>query len=452
MLGGFLAQIDSATGLDATLERSLDLVGVFFFAVSGGLVAVRKGFELVGVVALSLVTALGGGVIRDVVLGATPPTAFGDVLYLVVPLVAAAIVFVAHGPIDRAVRPAGSVVRRRRARPVRCHGRREGLRVRGQRRRGSAHRCDQCGRRRHHRATPSPNNPTAALPSRQPAVRHSGSGQGDGDHQSLGAMGSSSAASGSASLRRCSLIRVASLRFGWRAPSRSPRAASIRRPGDSFRMNVGDEWSRGLCPGLGGFGSSGGSVEIAVALEVCGDHSCLRCPECVRRVERAGLPALVAHDVEPSGWGRRSRCERDNAGVGSTCPLREVHNEEEVQDDGLRRNSGSHRPFDDVVAATKAALADHGFGVLTEIDMQQTLKAKIDKEMDHYVDSRHATRSLASAALDVEPHVGVLLPCNVVFARSTTRSRRRARPGADGLDDEPRRIGTDRRRCPPADR
>ncbi|MEP1122845.1 MAG: trimeric intracellular cation channel family protein [Ilumatobacter sp.] len=100
MILGLLAQVDSATGLDATLERSVDLVGVFFFAVSGGLLAVRKGFELVGVVALSLVTALGGGIIRDLVLGATPPTAFDDVLYLVVPLVAAVIVFVAHASIE----------------------------------------------------------------------------------------------------------------------------------------------------------------------------------------------------------------------------------------------------------------------------------------------------------------------------------------------------------------
>ncbi len=100
MLADVVAQVDSATGLDATLERSVDLVGVFFFAVSGGLLAVRKGFELVGVVALSLVTALGGGIIRDVVLGATPPTAFDDVLYLVVPLAAAAIVFVANSPIE----------------------------------------------------------------------------------------------------------------------------------------------------------------------------------------------------------------------------------------------------------------------------------------------------------------------------------------------------------------
>jgi uncharacterized membrane protein YeiH len=95
-----LAQVDSATGLDATLERTVDLVGVFFFAVSGGLLAVRKGFELVGVIALSLVTALGGGVIRDLVLGATPPTAFNDVLYLVVPLTAAAVVFLGHSTIE----------------------------------------------------------------------------------------------------------------------------------------------------------------------------------------------------------------------------------------------------------------------------------------------------------------------------------------------------------------
>ena len=71
-------------------------------------------------------------------------------------------------------------------------------------------------------------------------------------------------------------------------------------------------------------------------------------------------------------------------------------------------------PFDDVVVATKAALADHGFGVLTEIDMQHTLKTKVDKDMDRYVILGACNPNLASAALDVEPHVGVLLPCNVV--------------------------------------
>jgi uncharacterized membrane protein YeiH len=93
----------STTGLEPALERSLDLIGVFAFALSGGLLAVRKGFELVGVTSLALVTALGGGVIRDIVLGATPPTAFSDVLYLVVPLAAAAVVFIGHWVINRRI-------------------------------------------------------------------------------------------------------------------------------------------------------------------------------------------------------------------------------------------------------------------------------------------------------------------------------------------------------------
>ena len=70
--------------------------------------------------------------------------------------------------------------------------------------------------------------------------------------------------------------------------------------------------------------------------------------------------------------------------------------------------------FAEALAATKAALVAHGFGVLTEIDMQQTLKAKIDKDMEPYVILGACNPSLASAALDVEPNVGVLLPCNVV--------------------------------------
>ena len=71
-------------------------------------------------------------------------------------------------------------------------------------------------------------------------------------------------------------------------------------------------------------------------------------------------------------------------------------------------------PFAQALAATKTALADHGFGVLTEIDMQQTLKTKVDKDMDAYVILGACNPRLASAALDVEPNVGALLPCNVV--------------------------------------
>lgn len=85
----------------ATLERVLELLGLFVFAISGGMLAVRKGFEVVGVTALACTTALGGGVIRDLVLGDTPPRAFRDVAYLLVPLGAAVVVFLGHSLISR---------------------------------------------------------------------------------------------------------------------------------------------------------------------------------------------------------------------------------------------------------------------------------------------------------------------------------------------------------------
>jgi uncharacterized protein (DUF302 family) len=71
-------------------------------------------------------------------------------------------------------------------------------------------------------------------------------------------------------------------------------------------------------------------------------------------------------------------------------------------------------PFDEVLESTRAALADHGFGVLTEIDMQQTLKSKIGRDIERYVIIGACNPVLASSALEVERQVGVLLPCNVV--------------------------------------
>ena len=101
-----IAQIETVTGLEASVERTLDLVGVFVFAVSGALLAVRKGYDVVGVVALGLVTALGGGVMHDTILGSTPAMAFSEPWYLVVPLAGAATVFVANTWIvDRLERP-----------------------------------------------------------------------------------------------------------------------------------------------------------------------------------------------------------------------------------------------------------------------------------------------------------------------------------------------------------
>jgi uncharacterized protein (DUF302 family) len=75
-------------------------------------------------------------------------------------------------------------------------------------------------------------------------------------------------------------------------------------------------------------------------------------------------------------------------------------------------------PFDEALARTKAAFAEEGFGTLTEIDVQATLADKIGKQMDAYVIVGACNPDLAGQALDAEPQIGVLLPCNVVVRQS----------------------------------
>ena len=93
------------TGLGPALERGLDLAGVFVFALSGATLARRKGFDLVGLVVLAMVTALGGGVLRDLLLGEAPPAALRDQWYLWSALGASGVVFLAGGLVDRLDRP-----------------------------------------------------------------------------------------------------------------------------------------------------------------------------------------------------------------------------------------------------------------------------------------------------------------------------------------------------------
>ncbi|MFJ4839052.1 trimeric intracellular cation channel family protein [Streptomyces sp. NPDC088746] len=84
-----------------SVQHSLDIVGIFVFAISGALLAVRKNFDVFGIAVLAEVTALGGGIFRDVMIGALPPAAFTDLGYFVTPLVAAALVFFLHPHVER---------------------------------------------------------------------------------------------------------------------------------------------------------------------------------------------------------------------------------------------------------------------------------------------------------------------------------------------------------------
>lgn len=86
---------------NAQLQLVLDLFGVFVFALSGGLVAVRKRLDLFGVLVLACAAALGGGVIRDVLIGALPPVGISDWRLLSGACVAGAITFVFHPGVER---------------------------------------------------------------------------------------------------------------------------------------------------------------------------------------------------------------------------------------------------------------------------------------------------------------------------------------------------------------
>ncbi len=71
-------------------------------------------------------------------------------------------------------------------------------------------------------------------------------------------------------------------------------------------------------------------------------------------------------------------------------------------------------PFEDTVAKTREALAEQGFGVLTEIDMKATLKAKRGVDIEPYVILGACNPAFAEAGLAVDRSIGVFLPCNVV--------------------------------------
>ena len=85
-----------------TLLLVLDLVGTFVFALDGALTALRTArLDIVGVVTLATITALGGGIIRDLIIGAVPPATFSDWRYLAVATVGGLIAFALARRLER---------------------------------------------------------------------------------------------------------------------------------------------------------------------------------------------------------------------------------------------------------------------------------------------------------------------------------------------------------------
>lgn len=75
-------------------------------------------------------------------------------------------------------------------------------------------------------------------------------------------------------------------------------------------------------------------------------------------------------------------------------------------------------PFEDALLGVRAAFKEQGFGILTEIDMKATLKEKIDADVDPYIILGACNPELARRALEHEPQIGLLLPCNVVVRQA----------------------------------
>lgn len=83
----------------------LDFIGTFAFAISGALVAVRHRLDLFGVLVLSFAAATAGGIVRDVLLGATPPTSIVDWRYLAVSMLAGLLTFYRYAQVERMRNP-----------------------------------------------------------------------------------------------------------------------------------------------------------------------------------------------------------------------------------------------------------------------------------------------------------------------------------------------------------
>ncbi|MCW2242842.1 trimeric intracellular cation channel family protein [Azospirillum canadense] len=89
----------------SSLLLAMDLTGVFIFGLTGGTMAVRRQLDIFGVIVLSMVTALAGGLLRDLMIGAVPPASLRDDRYLIAALLSGLVAFFFHPQINRLVKP-----------------------------------------------------------------------------------------------------------------------------------------------------------------------------------------------------------------------------------------------------------------------------------------------------------------------------------------------------------
>lgn len=97
-----------------------------------------------------------------------------------------------------------------------------------------------------------------------------------------------------------------------------------------------------------------------------------------------------------------------------------------MKDSPIAFQTTSNLSFDETVARVRAALTSEGFGVLTEIDVQATLKKKLDVDREPYLILGACHPPSAHRALTAVPEVGVLLPCNVTVSVEDGRTVVRA--------------------------
>lgn len=93
------------------------------------------------------------------------------------------------------------------------------------------------------------------------------------------------------------------------------------------------------------------------------------------------------------------------------------------------------RPYDETVEAVRAELATAGFGILSEIDLKATLKAKLDIDVAPQVILGACRPQLAHQALQADPSIAALLPCNVVVRTVATDARHRLTAALAALEN-----------------